>query len=172
MLKYEKIRLRAVEYEDLDFLYQLRQDEEIINNLFSPMPVSRSEQNDWFEKMKTDLTQKVLIVEDNLSHTIGCVRLTNIDHFNQKIEIGADIVQEYRGRGWGANLYKAVCNYCFCYFNMRRIYLYVFESNAKAINLYEKMGFVTEGVLKEAVFKHGKHQNVKLMALLRSNYHV
>jgi len=48
--------------------------------------------------------------------------------------------------------------------------LEVFESNLKAIKLYEKIGFINEGVLQEEYFRNGSFQNVCRMSLFRKEW--
>jgi len=54
--------------------------------------------------------------------------------------------------------------------NLNRICLSVIESNIKAIKLYEKVGFMQEGILREAQFKNNKFLNMVIMAILKSEY--
>jgi RimJ/RimL family protein N-acetyltransferase len=45
--------------------------------------------------------------------------------------------------------------YLFCERNMERVTLTVFSYNGSGVRLYEKLGFVREGVLREAVYTLG-----------------
>jgi RimJ/RimL family protein N-acetyltransferase len=47
-----------------------------------------------------------------------------------------------------------------------RIELSVRADNLRAVRLYEKVGFVREGVLRDAVFVDGKLHNALAMALI------
>ena len=51
-----------------------------------------------------------------------------------------------------------------------RLWLDVFEHNARARHLYESLGFVQEGVLREAFYRDGKHYSLILMSLLDREY--
>jgi RimJ/RimL family protein N-acetyltransferase len=50
---------------------------------------------------------------------------------------------------------------------LERIELEVFASNTRAFALYEKLGFVTEGVKRRARKLDGQYDDNVLMALLR-----
>lgn len=49
---------------------------------------------------------------------------------------------------------------------MHRIYLTVLENNKNAYNLYKKIGFKEDGVLRDAIFKNGKYCNLIMMSIL------
>jgi len=165
------IKFRAVEEGDLEFLWNLRRDEEVNNFLFTTYPISMSTQKQWLSSMLSSQTKKVLIVEAEIGAAIkkiGCARITDIDHLNRRVEIGADISASHRGKGLAKYLYSALCQYCFDYLNMHKIYLYVLAENKKAIHVYEKAGFKEETVLKAHFFKHGKYQDIVMMSKFSS----
>jgi RimJ/RimL family protein N-acetyltransferase len=54
-----------------------------------------------------------------------------------------------RGRGIGEAMMRQVCWIAFEEMNPHRLELYVFDFNRSAIACYEKVGFQTEGLLRE-----------------------
>jgi len=46
----------------------------------------------------------------------------------------------------------------------------VLETNQRAINLYNKLGFIKEGVKREEVLKNNKWINSIVMSILKSEY--
>ena len=54
--------------------------------------------------------------------------------------------------------------------NLHRIYLRVYSTNPRARRSYEKAGFVLEGTLREAVYRHGKYADIHVMSVLRSEW--
>jgi RimJ/RimL family protein N-acetyltransferase len=67
--------------------------------------------------------------------------------------LGIGLLPPMRGKGIGA-------------FGFSRIELTVRENNHTAIALYEKVGFETEGLMRQAARVDGAYENVALMALL------
>lgn len=49
---------------------------------------------------------------------------------------------------------------------LHRIYLHVYEDNAAAIRVYEKVGFAREGVLREEHFREGRFWDTVVMSIL------
>ena len=79
--------------------------------------------------------------------------------------LGIGIVREYRGRGVGALLMERTLRDAFGK-GLVRIEFNVRADNLSAIRLYEKFGFVSEGVLRDAVFVDGEYHDAIVMALV------
>ena len=64
-------------------------------------------------------------------------------------------------------LTEAVIDLADNWLNIRRLGLIVFADNARAIGLYEKLGFEHEGVMREFGFKRGQFVDAVVMGRLR-----
>ena len=72
--------------------------------------------------------------------------------------------KDYRGQGIGTRLLGATLDAAEKY-GLERVELEVYTSNTRAIRLYEKRGFITEGVKKKARKLDGKYYDIQVMAL-------
>lgn len=93
---------------------------------------------------------------------IGKMNRPLFDHVG---ELGIGVVADFRGQGIGealirAALIKAKEN------GLKRVTLSVREPNKRAISLYEKVGFVREGLHRKAVCLDGVYEDEVLMGLL------
>jgi RimJ/RimL family protein N-acetyltransferase len=79
--------------------------------------------------------------------------------------LGIGIVPDYRGRGIGGRLIDQTLRQAFAA-GFVRIEFNVRAENLRAMQLYEKFGFVREGVLRDAVFVDGKFHDSIAMALI------
>jgi RimJ/RimL family protein N-acetyltransferase len=79
--------------------------------------------------------------------------------------LGMGVVPDYRGRGIGGHLLGHAVKKAFAT-GFVRVELSVRVDNARAIRLYEKVGFVKEGVLRDAVFVDGEFHDTIAMALI------
>jgi len=70
--------------------------------------------------------------------------------------------------GGGTDAVNALVHFCFMHLNLHKIYLYVFESNQRAVNCYKKAGFAIEGKMLEHHFAKGKYEDVLVMGRVRS----
>jgi len=79
--------------------------------------------------------------------------------------LGMGIVEGYRGRGIGTALIRATLDAA-RQRGLKRIELQVRENSLSAVALFEKSGFVKEGVMRKQAFIDGNYENSLLMALL------
>ena len=79
--------------------------------------------------------------------------------------LGMGIREAYRGQGLGKLLVLAALAGAKAR-GMTRIELTVREANLRAIGLYRSVGFVTEGIKRDAIFLDGQYENVLFMAVL------
>ena len=79
--------------------------------------------------------------------------------------LGIGVIEGYRGRGLGTQLIAA-CLARAREIGLTRIELTVRERNTRARALYEKFGFVREGLHRNAVRIRGEYENVISMGLL------
>jgi RimJ/RimL family protein N-acetyltransferase len=79
--------------------------------------------------------------------------------------LGISVVTEYRGRGIGTALLREALRGARA-FGFTRVELASREGNAGVAALYERFGFVREGVLRKAVRVDGVYEDLICMALL------
>jgi len=79
--------------------------------------------------------------------------------------LGMGIIPEHRGRGIGSRLLDQTLKQAFAN-GFVRIELSLRADNKRAMRLYEKLGFVKEGVLRDAVFVDGEYHDTISMALI------
>jgi diamine N-acetyltransferase len=73
-------------------------------------------------------------------------------------------------RGTGSRVLEQLLHIVFGEMHAHRLWLDVFEWNARARRVYEKFGFAYEGTLREAIFTNGQYHTLRLMALLEQDY--
>jgi ribosomal protein S18 acetylase RimI-like enzyme len=79
--------------------------------------------------------------------------------------LGIGVIEGCRGLGIGTRLLDTALNRA-REIGLTRIELTVREQNTRAMHLYEKLGFVHEGVKRNAVRIRGDYENIVAMALL------
>lgn len=81
--------------------------------------------------------------------------------------LGIGIHDDYQGKGIGSALMSEMMDAADNWLDIRRIELTVFTDNAGAIRLYEKFGFVREGILRDFAFRNGRYADALAMARIR-----
>jgi RimJ/RimL family protein N-acetyltransferase len=171
MYKFNTIGFRPIEESDLELLRANRNDSETLLFLGSVNLISSEQQKEWYRTVsKSTKEQWFSVVDINLSKVVGVLRFQNIDHINSCCEIGADVFNEFRGKGYGKLIYKMALEYLFHHFNMNIVYLRVAEYNNNAINLYKKIGFIESGVIPFSIYRFGKYWNNIIMFISKDIY--
>lgn len=103
---------------------------------------------------------------------IGRVSFTRIDRHYDSLDITRIYIADpaLRNRGYGEEALRALLQYAFLNLHMERVTLDHFIKNKGAAHLYAKVGFVDEGVMRNAGKKNGKYYDLALMSMTRSEY--
>lgn len=80
--------------------------------------------------------------------------------------IGISLAPAWRDRGIGTAMMRLIIGWAQATPAVHRLELEVFAHNARAIHIYEKLGFRYEGTRKEAFFKDGRYIDAHVMAIL------
>jgi putative acetyltransferase len=81
---------------------------------------------------------------------------------------GMGVMDDYQGQGVGSALIEAMLELADNWLNVRRIELTVFADNQAALALYEKFGFVQEGVAHGFAYRKGEYVDALYMARIRA----
>jgi diamine N-acetyltransferase len=73
-------------------------------------------------------------------------------------------------RGVGRGILKEVIRIAFEELRAHRLFLDVYEDNARARHLYESLGFVYEGLMRDAAQRDGTYCNLCMMSMLEHEY--
>lgn len=118
------------------------------------------------EHIRDNWPQLVALHNDKI---VGWCDISPLDRpvFAHIGSLGIGIISAYRGKGIGNALLEATLHAAKRK-GLTRIELTVRENNKPAIALYEKFGFIVEGIHRNAVCIEGKYENHLFMALLFS----
>jgi ribosomal-protein-alanine N-acetyltransferase len=101
---------------------------------------------------------------------VGNIRVTEPHPINRHCHLGILIHKKYRGNGLGNRVSSIVIRHLFNSLNINRVELYVAENNLSAIKLYEGLGFIQEGVKREAMWVDGKYENLLVYSILATEF--
>ena len=110
----------------------------------------------------------VAVSPDNT--VLGLVMLTVESNPRRRHSGGLGIMvrTDCQGQGIGTALLEAVLDLADNWLMLRRVELEVYAANQRAVRLYEKFGFETEGRKREASVKNGAYVDLLVMARLRT----
>jgi RimJ/RimL family protein N-acetyltransferase len=98
---------------------------------------------------------------------VGEVVLMDLDLGNESIEFRIALAGPSAfGRGFGTEAVRLVLEFAFERLGVHRVGLDVADYNPRARRVYEKCGFVVEGVLRDGIRWEGKWHDSVLMSVL------
>jgi RimJ/RimL family protein N-acetyltransferase len=102
---------------------------------------------------------------------VGTVGFYEIEWSNQVAWLGLGIGdRSHWGQSIGSEAMQLALRYAFCELNLYRVQLTVIDYNARAIALYEKLGFEREGVFRKFGQRDGRRYDMFLYGLLRPEW--
>ncbi|WP_427127843.1 GNAT family N-acetyltransferase (plasmid) [Priestia megaterium] len=119
------------------------------------------------KRMNDDL---ILGIETNEQVLVGWVFLKDIDYAHGRASIGILLSSAARGQGYGQIAMEQMIDLGFKQLRLNKIYLTTRGLNEQAIALYKKIGFVTEGILRNHAYVEGKYVDTYFMGILASEW--
>ncbi|MGD9154384.1 MAG: GNAT family protein [Bacillota bacterium] len=138
----------------------------LIRSWLTPEMVDLIETDDLIDQRKPFL---VIMIHDNDDKKAGFFNIFNIDFKNQKCEVGA-VAGTKSCHQVTKRAFLQLLDILFNGEGFNRVYIKVLTRNAKLIRVVEALGFMSEGIEQEAVFKNGHFENVAVLALLKNNF--
>ncbi|MDV9174702.1 GNAT family protein [Streptomyces sp. W16] len=168
VLTGEKTVLRPFTESDADGIWQLIQDPEVVRFTFEPSTELTPERlRSWYATRADQCDRLDLAVTDPATgELLGEVVLHEWDPTARSCTFRTLIGPRGRGRGIGTEATRLIVGYAFEQLGLHRIQLEVYGHNHRARRVYEKVGFVVEGVRREAQLRDGEWVDDVLMAIL------
>jgi RimJ/RimL family protein N-acetyltransferase len=173
-MKGKTVHLRILEREDIVQTQKWISDP-IIADIMGYLPVfSLLHQNDYYDKIYKSNTTFVFCIIDNASNKhIGNVGIGNIDYISRhgmfNIFIGTE---SNRQKGSGSEATMLALNFAFNTLNLNKIWLKSSSRFHQAIKMYEKIGFIKEGVLRNHYFTNGNYEDKIIYSILKSEFKI
>ena len=100
----------------------------------------------------------------------GALRLNKIEVDNRKTSISYLLDAGSQGRGIATLAVRALLEYCFGDLGMNRVELTCATDNVRSIRMAERVGFVREGLLRQAEWLGGAFVDHYIYGLLHSEF--
>ena len=169
----ERLQLRAFTLDDLQDLFLLRTNDEVLRYLDRPKQT--------FEKTAEILKSIIADAENNLNITwaitlkndsklIGSIGYWHTTREHHRAEIGYMLFPEYWNTGIVTEALHAVLKYGFDEMRLHSVEGNVNPNNLASIKVLEKCGFVREAYFKENYYHDGHYVDTAIYSLLQSGY--
>jgi diamine N-acetyltransferase len=171
----EKIRLRAIEPADLDFIYGIENDPDLWQVGNTLIPYSRHQLEQYILSSQHDLyaeKQLRLMIDlrlpQNEDKAIGAVDLFDFEPHHKHAGIGIFIIPEEQEKGYATEAIRILVRYCFDVLNLHMLYCNITASNKPSIRLFERSGFIQCGLKKEWRYLDNHWLDELMFQLIRS----
>ncbi len=154
MLSDNLTRLRALEPDDLDILYNVENDVALWAVGNTNAPYSREVLRQYLLSTTCDIytdKQLRLVVETHGGEAVGMVDLLSFDAMNARAEVGIVTLAAHRQKGYG---------------HLHQLYAYVASDNQPSLRLFQSCGFVAACELRDWLKTSSGYQSVVLMQLI------
>jgi len=145
--------LRALEPDDLEFLFALENDPDLwAASDVLPAPISRHALREYLHHSAASLAeagQMRLIISNEENEAMGTLDLYDYSALHQRAGVGITILKSERKRGYAQQALTQLLPYARRALRLHQLYCTIAESNAPSINLFRKLGFREVGVRRD-----------------------
>ena len=163
-LKGNDIYIRALEPNDLEFIYGIENDQSIWEVSNTNTPYSRFLVKQYLENAHQDIYEakqlRLAICQDQDFPAVGLVDLFDFDPKNNRAGVGI-VIQgtENRNQNIGSEALDLLIEYAFSNLNLHQLYANIGTENVASKALFTKFGFELIGVKKDWTFVNGKYKD-------------
>jgi diamine N-acetyltransferase len=173
-LKGNNIYIRALEPNDLEFLYAIENDQSIWEVSNTHSPYSRFLVKQYLENAHQDIYEakqlRLAICQDQDFPAVGLIDLFDFDPKNNRAGVGIVINnQEDRNQNIGSEALDLLIQYAFYNLNLHQLYANIGEENVASMGLFTKFGFQKIGVKKDWTLVNGVYKDEILFQLINNH---
>ena len=159
----KRLRLRRAHETDLNYIMTLQYAPENLKFIF---PFSEDYQR---EIINSDGSEKldVIIEEIDTGIAAGYFMLRKLDTPCAEF---THVIIDRKGLGYGREALNLLLEWAFKIRKFHRVWIDCKEYNSIALHLYERVGVVREGVLREYLLTNGVYENLVVLGMLNREY--
>lgn len=166
----DKVRLRALEPTDVDWLYTAENDSRLWAVTDTVAPFSRQLMWQYLKDYNADIyhTRELRLVVEQVDdgRPVGTVDLMNFSPLNSRAELGVMILPQERGQGLAQAAVQLICDYAAHHLGLHQLYTYVTPDNEASLAMCKAAGFVVAGTLRQWVKRGNNYTDAVLMQLI------
>jgi diamine N-acetyltransferase len=174
-LKGDAIYLRALEPNDLEFIYAMENDQSIWEVSNTQTPYSRFLIRQYLENAHQDIYEakqlRLAICQDEDFPAIGLIDLFDFDPKNNRAGVGI-LIQNVENRNLriGSEALDLLIRYSFKHLNLRQLYANIGVENEASKALFTKFGFECIGVKKDWNLINGVYKDEAIYQLINQQF--
>jgi [ribosomal protein S5]-alanine N-acetyltransferase len=173
-LQTERMTLRLLANEDLDFVYQHFSNPDVTQYLMDDPPVANISEAqaiiDFFLEPESKNRVRWVMVRKEDQQVIGTCGFHRWEKPYFRAEIGYDLTPEFWGLGYMTEALRVVISHGFERMGLNRIDAYVYVGNPRSAHVLTKFGFKQEGLLRDYFCLNGVFYDHFLFGLVKRDW--
>jgi diamine N-acetyltransferase len=170
-LKGDTLYIRALEPNDLEFIYAIENEQTIWEVSNTQTPYSRFLVKQYLENAHQDIYEakqlRLAICRDHDFPALGLIDLFDFDPKNNRAGVGIVIKDAAdRNQHIGSEALGLLIKYSFYHLNLHQLYANINTKNEASIALFTKFGFECIGIKKEWNLVNGVYNDEALFQLI------
>ncbi len=171
-IKNNVVSLRALEPEDLDFLYKIENDTSIWEVSHTQAPYSRFVLKQYLSNAHKDIYEakqlRLAICNEQQKH-IGLIDLYDFDARHRRAGVGIIIAEaDEQGKGYGRAALQLLIDYAFKHLQLHQLHACIAEDNERSIRLFKSLGFELCGTQRDWLLSEGAFKSQLLFQKINS----
>lgn len=164
------VSLRAVDPEDLDFIYTLENDPSLweVGNTYTPY--SKFTIREYLENAHRDIyevKQLRLAICNEDKDIVGVIDLYDFDPYHKRAGVGIAISQlAHRNKGYASGALQLMIAYAFDHLRIHQLYANIAQDNEASRRLFEKLRFRESGIKTDWIATKTGFKNELLYQLI------
>ncbi len=163
-LKGAQVYLRALEPEDLEFIYKVENDERVWEVSATQSPYSKFLIKQYLENAHQDIYEakqlRLAICVQGSGKVIGLIDLYEFNPTHRRAGVGILILEDTeRRKGYGKEALKLVMQYGKTHLHLHQLFATIAEGNKISQDLFTRQGFQFIGQRKDWNLVNGEFQN-------------
>jgi len=172
-MKEKKVYLAELREGDSDLFTKWQWDEAFAEGISYDVfhPFQKKDWEKMFDNSESNEEFHYTIRKISDDSLIGFISLSDVLLKNRRGELGIGIpAKENRGKGYGSEAIQCLLRFAFDHLGLHKINLSVNANNMPAIHVYESLGFIREGINRQAFFHEGTWYDIYDYGLLQSEW--
>lgn len=166
----KNITLRALEPEDLDFLFSTENNEDYWEVSSMQIPYSKYILQKYIENAHQDIyeaKQYRFVICNTENRPVGMIDLFDFNPQHKRVGIGILILPLFQKKHYASEALELLIDYVFTYLDCHQIYANITSDNLKSIALFEKLNFVKTGLKKDWIYSSSSYKDEFLYQLIK-----
>lgn len=172
VLKGKRVKLQPIQLADAPDFVRWFGDKKVVIYLLRQTPITLAKEKEWIKKTLRAKDKIIWSIFNENGKIIGNTGLT-IDAKNKAAGLGIMIGEKNEwGKGYAGECLKLIGDFVFRKLKYNRLELDVYMKNKRALRVYEKAGFLLEGVKREKLRNTitKKFEDAGVMSILKKEW--